>query len=156
MHQGGPGTAFEALTEAPHCQQRTAIPDFPIHAPFLHAPGVGAYGTIDTMFTRIVEDVIHEAIERGDFDDLPGAGKPVDLSAYFETPEELRLAHSVLRNANLLPEEVELRKQISAQEDAARLAADETQLTLATRRLRQLRLKFDVLMDGLRRQRVFK
>lgn len=108
------------------------------------------------MFTRIVEDVIHEAIERGDFDDLPGAGKPVDLSAYFETPEELRLAHSVLRNANLLPEEVELRKQISAQEDAARLAADETQLTLATRRLRQLRLKFDVLMDGLRRQRVFK
>ena len=38
-------------------------------------------------FDKIVESLIKEAQERGEFDNLPGKGKPIDLSAYFETPK---------------------------------------------------------------------
>jgi len=105
------------------------------------------------MFSRTVEAAIREAIEHGDFDDLPGAGRRVDLSAYFETPEELRLAYSMLKNADLLPPEVELTKQISAHEDAVKHATNDGERKVATRHLQNLRLRFNVLMDGLRRRR---
>ncbi|MCC6987221.1 MAG: DUF1992 domain-containing protein, partial [Anaerolineales bacterium] len=36
-----------------------------------------------------VEKAIREAQARGEFDNLKGRGKPLDLTAYFETPEEL-------------------------------------------------------------------
>ena len=39
---------------------------------------------------KAAEAIIREAMERGEFDHLPGQGKPIDLNAYFETPEELR------------------------------------------------------------------
>jgi DnaJ homologue, subfamily C, member 28, conserved domain len=48
-------------------------------------------------FERIVEAMIKEAMERGEFDNLPGKGKPIALTEYFEPPEEVRVANSVLR-----------------------------------------------------------
>jgi hypothetical protein len=41
---------------------------------------------------RIVEAAIQEAIARGEFENLPGQGKPVDLTEYFNTPEDVRVA----------------------------------------------------------------
>jgi hypothetical protein len=108
------------------------------------------------MLSRVVEDAIRDAIERGEIDQLVGAGQPVDLSAYFETPEELRLAYSMFQNAGLLPEEVELVHQISAFQEQARLAADWAERPSAAPRHRDLRLKFGVRMDGLRRERTAK
>ena len=64
-------------------------------------------------FDRIVEAIIQEAMERGEFENLPGKGKPIDLSEYFETPEEVRLAHSVLKNAGMTSREVDLLKEIA-------------------------------------------
>ena len=48
------------------------------------------------VFDRIVEATIQETMDRGEFDNLPGQGKPIDLIEYFETSEEVRLAHSML------------------------------------------------------------
>lgn len=64
-------------------------------------------------FERIVEAMIKEAMERGEFDNLPGKGKPIDLTEYFETPEEVRLANSVLKSAGMTSREVDLLKEIS-------------------------------------------
>jgi hypothetical protein len=64
-------------------------------------------------FDRIVEAIIKEAMERGEFDNLPGRGKPIDLTEYFETPEEVRLANSVLKNAGMTSREVDLLKEIA-------------------------------------------
>jgi Domain of unknown function (DUF1992) len=63
-------------------------------------------------FDRIVEAIIQDAMERGEFEDLPGKGKPIDLTGYFDTPEEVRLAHSILKNAGMAPREVDLLKEI--------------------------------------------
>lgn len=48
-------------------------------------------------FDRIVEAIVKDAMERGEFDNLPGRGKPIDLTEYFDTPEEVRLANSLLK-----------------------------------------------------------
>lgn len=50
----------------------------------------------------IAERKIEEAIERGEFDDLPGAGQPLDLDDLDPSlPEELRLAYRILKNAGI-------------------------------------------------------
>ena len=57
---------------------------------------------------RNADQKIKEAIAKGEFDNLPGTGKPLDLDAYFATPEHLRMGYSILKSANIIPEEVEL------------------------------------------------
>ena len=59
------------------------------------------------------EAAIQNAIERGDFNDLRGKGKPLDLNDYFDTPEDIRLGYTLLKNAGYVPEEVQLLNQIS-------------------------------------------
>ena len=39
---------------------------------------------------------MRQSIERGEFDNLPNAGQPIDLEEYFAWPEEVRVAYSVL------------------------------------------------------------
>jgi Domain of unknown function (DUF1992) len=65
-------------------------------------------------FPKNIDEKIKEAIARGEFDNLPGKGKPLDLDAYFATPEHLRMGYSILKDADIIPEEVELLKQIEA------------------------------------------
>ena len=53
----------------------------------------------------IAEQKIAEAVSQGELDDLPGAGQPLDLDEDALVPEELRMAHRILKNANVpLPE----------------------------------------------------
>jgi len=59
-----------------------------------------------------IEKQIREAIERGDFDHLPGAGKPLDLRENPYTPADWRLAFKVLQDAGMAPDWIELDKEI--------------------------------------------
>jgi hypothetical protein len=69
-------------------------------------------------FERIAEDQIKQAIAEGKFDRLSRAGEPLNLEEYFSTPEDLRMAYSILKNANCAPVEVELLKEIARLRDA--------------------------------------
>jgi hypothetical protein len=60
----------------------------------------------------LAEQKIREAMERGEFDHLPGAGKPLSLEDDSMVPQELRAAYRILKNAGCLPPELELRKEI--------------------------------------------
>ena len=96
---------------------------------------------------KSIESVILEAQERGDFDNLKGKGKPIDLSAYFETPEEFRLTYSVLKNANMVAAEVELLGEIAALKEklpSVREAAEREKIQKA---LREKQLQFNVMME---------
>ena len=67
-----------------------------------------------------VEQQIRKAMEEGAFDNLPGKGKPVDLSENaFEDPD-LRTAHRLLRNAGFAPPFIEERKDIDAEFERGR------------------------------------
>ncbi|MFH2104192.1 MAG: DUF1992 domain-containing protein [Chloroflexota bacterium] len=97
--------------------------------------------------SKAVDAIIQEAIARGEFDNLPGKGKPVDLSDYFNTPEEVRLAYSVLKSADVLPEEAEILKEITILREELSLCGDET-LRLRIRQAIDTRLlKFNLLME---------
>ena len=68
----------------------------------------------------LIDQKIREAMEQGEFDDLPGKGQPIDTSENpFEDPE-LRLAHRILRNAGFAPSWIEERKDIEAEFEIAR------------------------------------
>ena len=69
------------------------------------------------IMDKIAEERIREAIERGEFDDLPGKGKPLDLEDDSHLPPDLRMAYKILKNADCLPPELELRKEIRTTED---------------------------------------
>ena len=65
---------------------------------------------------KIAETHISEAIERGDLDNLPGTGKPLELDDDSNVPEELRAGYRLLKNAGYIPLELELRKEIGSVE----------------------------------------
>ena len=74
----------------------------------------------------LAEKRLREAIENGEFDDLPGKGEPIDLRENpFEDPD-LRTVHRLLRNAGFAPAWIEERKDIDAE-----LAAAQTKLSRA-------------------------
>ena len=68
-------------------------------------------------FAKIVEERIRSAQQKGEFDNLTGAGKPLKLEEDRHIAEELRLAHKILKNADCLPPEIELKKEIERTED---------------------------------------
>lgn len=65
-----------------------------------------------SYFQRIAEQKIQEAIRNGEFENLEGFGKPLDHSDYFSAPPELRMSFHILKNAGIVPEEVELLNSI--------------------------------------------
>ena len=73
-----------------------------------------------------IEKQIREAMDRGEFDNLPGSGKPLDLEAYFNTPEDLRMAYSMLKSNAFAPEEVEIMKEIAHLKERLENSTDDT------------------------------
>lgn len=63
------------------------------------------------MLSWLAEQRIQEAMRSGEFKDLPGSGKPLELEDLSGVPEELRMSFKIMKNAGLLPEEITLRKE---------------------------------------------
>jgi hypothetical protein len=97
-----------------------------------------------------IESKIREAIERGDFDDLEGRGKPLDLDEYFATPEDLRLAYSMLKSNQFVPEEVEVMKEIPRLKQQIDETTDENQRQMLLSKLNERRLALRILLDRRR------
>jgi hypothetical protein len=74
---------------------------------------------------KIIEQKIREAQVKGEFDDLPGTGKPVEIEDDRHVPEDLRMAYKILKNANCIPPELELKKEIRRMEDMLENLSDE-------------------------------
>jgi len=68
------------------------------------------------------EEQIRKAMEEGQFDDLPGKGKPLKLDENPFEAEEWRLAGKILRDGGFTLPWIERRKEIEAELEAARAA----------------------------------
>ena len=68
-------------------------------------------------FTQIVEERIRQAQRKGEFENLVGSGKPLKFEEDRHIAEDLRLSYKILKNADCLPPEVELKKEIERTED---------------------------------------
>ena len=70
-----------------------------------------------SAYHRLVEEKIREAVQRGEFDNLPGSGEPLQLDDDSRLPDDLRIAYKILKNADCLPPELQLRKDIRQTEE---------------------------------------
>jgi len=104
-------------------------------------------------FDKLVESMIKEAQERGEFDNLPGKGKSIDLTAYFETPEDVRVAYSVLKNANITSRETDLLKGIAELRQIVARVANEEKKKEIQKEIEKKQLEFSLMMERNRTQR---
>src|SRR5574342_228465 len=104
-------------------------------------------------FDKIVEELIKQAQERGEFDNLPGKGKPIDLSAYFEMPEDVRVAQSVLKNAGFKSREVELLNEIAQLRQILLSVTDQKKKQQMEEEIQEKQVEFSLMMERQKRQR---
>ena len=102
-------------------------------------------------FDKIVEALIKEAQARVEFDYLPGEGKPIDLTAYFETPEEVRLAQSLLKNAGMISPEVQLLKEIAELRQVQEAVTDETKKQEIKKQIQPKQIEFNLMLERQRK-----
>lgn len=100
-----------------------------------------------------IEEMIKQAIARGEFDNLEGQGKPLDLDAYFNTPEDLRMAFSMLKSNDFVPEEVEMLKEIEALRETIKTTADPEDVKRLTAMLNERSLAVRLLIERRSRRR---
>ena len=100
-----------------------------------------------------VEKLIRDAMERGEFDDLKGKGKPLDLDAYFSTPEDIRMAFAVLKSNKFVPEEVEMFKEVADLKTQLASATDDVQRSELARALHQKQLALTIALEKYKRSR---
>jgi hypothetical protein len=98
-----------------------------------------------TGFEKIVEERIRRAIAEGEFEDLAGKGEPLALEDNSTVPEDLRLAFKILKNADCLPPEVELRKDIERTEDLIAAMPETAEKYRALKRLNFLIMKLNAM-----------
>jgi len=104
-------------------------------------------------FDKIVEELIKKVQERGEFDNLPGQGKPIDLSAYFEMPEDVRVAQSVLKNAGFKSPEVELLNEIAELRQLLLAVTDEKKKQAVEKQTREKKMAFSLLVERQKRHK---
>ncbi|AIQ52588.1 J-domain-containing protein [Paenibacillus sp. FSL R7-0331] len=102
------------------------------------------------MLAWLAEQRIQEAMRNGEFADLPGHGKPLELEDLSGVPEELRMSFKIMKNAGVVPEELTLRAECitleellaaclsSGNSDPAGRKSLESRLTVKRMRLEQL------------------
>lgn len=95
------------------------------------------------MLDDLVERRIREARERGEFDNLPGQGKPLVLDDDALIPEDLRVALRILKNAGFVPPEVEALRSLTGLVDQTLASADPQNSRRAQRRLLALELALE-------------
>lgn len=90
------------------------------------------------IIDSLAEARIAEAAARGEFDDLPGAGRALRLDDDRHVPEELRTGYRLLKNAGFVPPELEWRREIRRLEDLLAALDDDGERERAAQRLNYL------------------
>jgi hypothetical protein len=99
-------------------------------------------------YAKIVEERILKAQQQGEFENLEGSGLPLEFEDVDHVPEDLRLAYKILKNADCLPPEVELRKEIERTEDLLEAMTDTMERYRILKKLNLLIMKLNLGRKG--------
>ena len=99
-------------------------------------------------FDKLVEERIKNAQKKGDFKNLPGKGKPLDLDEDSCVAEDLRLAYKILKNADFVPPEIEIKNEIKRTEDLLANMKDEKEKYRILKKLNFLILKLNSMRSA--------
>jgi len=76
------------------------------------------------LLEQMAEARIREARTQGEFDNLVGTGKPLQLDQEYQPDPSLRVAYRILKNAGFVPKEVAQRQQIGCIESLLQQVTD--------------------------------
>jgi hypothetical protein len=94
------------------------------------------------MLDFLVEQRLAEAVSRGELENLPGEGRPLQPDDDSLVPEELRAAYRILKKAGFVPPEVEALTEIGELERLVYAGCeDATARSKALRKLALLRTR---------------
>jgi hypothetical protein len=99
-------------------------------------------------FDKIVEERIKNAQRKGEFQDLPGLGQPLDLDDDSLVAEDLRLAYKILKNADFVPAEIEIYKEIKETEHLLADLNDEKEKYRILKKLNFLIMKLNSMRSA--------
>jgi hypothetical protein len=94
---------------------------------------------------RIAERKISEAIQKGLLRTQGWHNRPLPITNDTLVPEELRMAHKILKNAGYLPPEIETKKEIQKIEDLLATCDDEYTRVKQLKKLNYLILKLNII-----------
>ncbi len=100
-----------------------------------------------SFFAVLAERKIEEALRRGELDNLALKGRPIPIEDLSDVPEELRMAFKILKNAGVLPEELQLHREIVTLKDLLHSCQDEEEQRETRRRLNEKILHFNILQE---------
>lgn len=102
---------------------------------------------------KIVEEKIQEAINNGEFDNLEGAGKPLNLDDYFAAPEDVRVGYSLLKSNKFVPQEVDLLKEIGDLREKVKASKDKSENAEFSKLLNEKTLALTIILERNKRGR---
>lgn len=102
---------------------------------------------------KIIEEKIQEAIENGEFDNLEGKGKPLNLDDYFATPEEFRVGHSLLKSNKFVPAEVDLLKEIGELKEKVNSCTNAIEKSNLSKLLNEKTLALTIILERNKRKK---
>lgn len=98
------------------------------------------------LLDALVEQRISAAAARGEFDNLPGTGEPLEFDDDALVPEEVRVANRIMKNAGFVPPAVEHLRALRDLQSEACSSEDPA----ARRKLQAKMLALDMALESLR------
>ncbi len=102
---------------------------------------------------KSIEEKIQQAIAAGEFDNLEGVGKPLDLNSYFAAPEDMRMGYSILKSNDFVPQEVETLKEINVLREKLKSCDEPEEKQKLVKALNEKSLALSLLMEIMKRKR---
>jgi hypothetical protein len=96
---------------------------------------------------KIAEQRIREAMERGEFENLPYHGQPIPLEDVSGIPDHLRMGYKILRNAGILPEEMQLKKELITLQQLLDACDDTMEQAVLHKKLNEKMLRYNMMME---------
>jgi hypothetical protein len=102
---------------------------------------------------KVLEEQIQRAMSEGKFDNLKGAGKPLNLDDYFATPEDIRAGYTLLKNNEFVPPEIELLREIGILREKIKESTDENEKKILNKNLNEKSLALTLILERNKRKR---
>lgn len=99
------------------------------------------------LFHFVSEDRIKKAYRDGEFENLPGLGKPLEFEDLSAIPEELRMAYRLMKNAGFTEGESQLRQEMMTIEELIKKCDDSTEKASLQHKLNEKLLRYNQLMS---------
>lgn len=100
-----------------------------------------------SIMSWLAEQRINQAMEQGEFKDLAGKGKPMQLEDMSQIPEDLRMSYKIMKNAGFIPEEMQLQGELLKLQDLIHACESAGEKEKLKKTLTEKKLRFQMLME---------